>query len=191
MQAKGISNGGFSGDTFSADSIDLISTNNSFPISFDAADKIKLRFTGSDLSSASLNFPSRKSYYIRNPFAGNKFVDYDSFSDADSDGLSDAFEINNNLNSQSADTDNDQISDFDEVMKWPTDAKIADTYTADSLVDDFSFSLLLNRDPSVLGDTARILQLTDAIQDTDDDGINILKGIQLTKKVLLRTEGFR
>ncbi len=172
LQAREVSNGGWSDNTFSADSVDFISTNNPFPVSFDGADKIKFKFTGNSLSSASLTFPSKKSYYIRNPFAGNKFVEYNSFSDADNDGLSDSFEISNNLNSQSADTDNDQLSDFDEVMKWPTDAKTADTYTADSLVDDFAFSLLLKRDVYVLGDTARILQLTDAMQDSDDDYIS-------------------
>jgi len=91
--------------------------------------------------------------------------------DSDDDGLGDKFEIDNNLRPDLIDSDNDTISDWDEIYKHETDSRKNDT-DGDGLSDNDEVTQL-NTSAGIGSGTSSYnpRYLTNALDpDSDDDG---------------------
>src|SRR3989338_7459107 len=71
------------------------------------------------------------------------------------------------------DTDSDELTDYEEIMLYPTNPLKADTYTTDTLTSDKKLIEQLKADPTILGDIITELGLENNIaRDSDGDGIS-------------------
>ena len=66
------------------------------------------------------------SYYSH--LGNTYYYDNDRYIDSDGDGLTDDFEIRNNLDQFGQDTDGDGLTDYEEIVTYQTDANDRDTY---------------------------------------------------------------
>lgn len=104
-------------------------------------------------------------------------IDGDTGADSDSDSLTDAQEEYYGTNPLSADSDNDGINDYRELVDFGTDPLNPDT--DDDGINDFNEVFVYNTDPlnidtdgDLLYDGGELLYQTDPlVQDTDEDAI--------------------
>lgn len=104
-------------------------------------------------------------------------IDGDTGADSDSDSLTDAQEEYYGTDPLSADSDNDGINDFRELVDFGTDPLNADT--DDDGINDFreifefgTDPLNIDTDGDLLYDGGELLYLTDPlVEDTDEDGL--------------------
>ena len=133
------------------------------------------KYENQELTNLKFIFPEKTTYKITNPlsFNLNKVTDTTYRLDTDNDGLSDDFEKLNGLDMNHPDTDSDELTDYEEIMLYPTNPLKADTYTTDTLTSDKELIEQLKADPTILGDIITELGLENNIaRDSDGDGIS-------------------
>ncbi|MBI2146909.1 hypothetical protein HYU19_00350 [Candidatus Woesearchaeota archaeon] len=117
---------------------------------------------------------------FQNPLSSNSntFLPNTNFADLDSDGLGDSLEDTNGLNKNNKDTDGDGLDDYDEMMRYPTDAKNKNTLGRS---DKESVELMANGSTSQFfyqgKDLVKELNLSknNFFVDSDHDGISDIK----------------
>jgi hypothetical protein len=88
------------------------------------ATDITIIFVGNNIQNVRMTLPDTP-IILPNPLRldAGRFQTVGDLNDADADGLSDSFEQINQLNSQNKDSDGDGLTDYEEVMLYPTNAK--------------------------------------------------------------------
>lgn len=142
---------------------------------FDELGQSEFEFENKKLKKARIKFLTKKEYRITNILSNEttKILKPTQLIDSDLDGLSDTFEKANGFNKRKKDTDGDGLTDYEEVMIYPTDPTKKDSYTTDSYTSDSSFVTFLKSNPTVFGQVISDLGLEEDITlDTDSDGIS-------------------
>src|SRR3989338_9597642 len=71
------------------------------------------------------------------------------------------------------DTDSDELTDYEEIMLYPTNPLKADTYVTEPPTNDKEIIEQLKTDPAIFGDIITKLELQNNIaRDSDGDGIS-------------------
>ena len=99
----------------------------------------ELTFKDGVVQTVKFTFSKNDIFVLRNPLTTGKTVSYLDVLDSDGDGLPDSFESTNGLNISNTDTDGDGLSDYDEIMKYPTDATLYNTFPQLKLKSDKEF----------------------------------------------------
>jgi len=116
-------------DTLTVDSASRMLIESPVKIYIENIGRSVFNFKDNKLQSFEISMKEKNTTYLmRNPIAlqQGRFAEIETFKDTDSDGLADSFEGANGLNANSKDTDGDALTDYEEIMKYPTDPKKAD-----------------------------------------------------------------
>lgn len=134
---------------------------------FEKVGKSEFELKDDKLVRFDIVYPDSRTYKIKNPFSSNlnKITDTTFRLDTDNDGLSDEFEKLNGLDMNHHDTDKDGLTDYEEIMTYPTDPKKSATYSGTPSITD--------TDQDGLSDAYEDFNgLNKNNQDTDSDGIS-------------------
>ena len=123
------------------------------------------KYENQELTNLKFIFPEKTTYKITNPlsFNLNKVTDTTYRLDTDNDGLSDDFEKLNGLDMNHPDTDSDELTDYEEIMLYPTNPLKADTYVTEPPTNDKEIIEQLKTDPAIFGDIITKLELQNNI----------------------------